>query len=153
MTKLAIRKYTKLIFPLFLLIVSIGFLSQTNFAQKSSDPDDPVFLTKGLIEGSTAGGLSDEKTYYFAFDVKKGTLTLTLDVVPVNKSDGGGLVQWTLMNVKFATLKYDNLAAQGSPNRQVKDMPVSVKRRIIMKIVVSGNINYKFKLAGSAVSF
>lgn len=122
-------------------------------AAQSTDPDKPTTLTKGAISGSSAGAMSDEKTFYYSFDVKPGTLTLTLDVIPVNKSDGGGLVQWTLMNTKFAQLKYDNLAAQNSPERQVKDLPVTVKRRIILKIVAAGNINYKFLLAGSAVSF
>lgn len=140
------------LFLILFSIVSMAIFSQTNFAQ-SSDPDAPTNLTSGTVSGTSSGGLSDEKTYYYAFDVKKGTLTLTLDVIPVNKSDAGGLVQWTLMNTKFANLKYDNLAAQGSPGRQVKDLPVTIKRRIIMKIVVSGNINYKFKLAGSAVNF
>jgi len=74
-------------------LVSILILSQTNFAQ-SSDPDKPTSLTKSVVNGSSSGGLSDEKTYYYAFDVKPGTLTLTLDIVPLNKSDGSGLVQF-----------------------------------------------------------
>lgn len=146
------KKYLNKFILIFLSIVSIAILSQTNFAQ-SSDPDKPTALTKGVINGSSSGGLSDEKTYYYAFDVKPGTLTLTLDITPLNKSDGGGLVQWTLLNTKFAQLKYDNLSAQGSPERQVKDLPVTVRRRIILKIVVAGNMNYKFKLEGSAVNF
>ena len=119
---------------------------------QSSDPDKPTVLTKNVINGSSTGAMSDEKTFYYAFDVKPGTLTLTLDVIPQNKSDGGGLVQWTLMNAKFAKLKYDNLAATRTPERQVKDLPVTIKRRVIMKIVVGGNINYKFKLVGTAVN-
>ncbi len=152
MTKLTIKKYAKVIFPAILFFVLTLIMPQTNFAQ-SSDPDAPTALTKGVIEGSSSGGSSDEKTYYYTFDVVKGTLTLTLDITPLNKSDAGGYVEWSMMDTKFATLKYDNLSAQGSPERQVKDLPVTIKRRIIMKIVVSGNINYKFKLAGSAVNF
>lgn len=136
-----------------LLWFAAALLLATSAAAQSSDPDKPTALTKGAISGSSAGAMSDEKTFYYSFDVKPGTLTLTLDVIPVNKSDGGGLVQWTLMNTKFAQLKYDNLAAQNSPERQVKDLPVTVKRKIIMKIVVAGNINYKFKLEGSAANF
>lgn len=136
----------------FVLFFASMFFTASAFAQ-SDDPDRPTALTKGIINGSSSGAMSDEKTYYYAFDVKKGTLTLTLDVVPVNKSDGGGLVQWTLMNAKFEKLKYDNLAAQGSPERQVKDLSVTVRRRVIMKITAAGNINYKFKLEGSAMNF
>lgn len=147
-----IKKYTKIILSATLFFILITAFSQTNFAQ-SSDPDRPTALSKGVIEGSSSGGLSDEKTYYYAFNVTKGTLTLTLDIIPLNKSDGGGFVAWTLLNTKFATLKSDVLSAQGSPGRQVKDMPVTVKRRIIMKIIVSGNMNYKFKLEGSAANF
>jgi len=117
---------------------------------QSTDPDKPTPLN-GAITGTSSGGLSDEKTYYYAFAVHKGTLTLTLDVTPLDKSDGGGLVQWTLLDPKFKTLKYDNLAAQGNPSRQVKDLPVTIKRRIILKLVVSGNIDYKLQAAGSAL--
>ena len=142
---------SKLIIIVF-SVVLITVLSQTNFAQ-STDPDRPTALTNGVIEGSNSSGLNDETAYYYVFNVNKGTLTLTLDITPLAKSDAGGFVAWSLMNTKFATLKSDALSAQGTPNRQVKDMPVTIKRRIIMKIVVSGNMNYKFKLNGSAVSF
>lgn len=152
MTKPVVKIYSKTIFSAFLLIVSIAVLSQTNFAQ-STDPDKPTALTKGIINGSSSGGLSDEKTYYYAFNVKRGKLTLTLDLIPANKSDAGGYLQWTMLNAKFAKLKEDVLTAQGSPERQVKDLPVTVKRRIILKIVVSGNANYKIKLEGSAAGF
>ena len=150
------RNFLKDCFRSFFLIlfsiIFIGVSVRTGFAQ-STNPDAPTALTNGVIEGSSSGGLSDEKTYYYAFNVDKGTLNLTLDVTPLNKSDAGGLVQWTMLTTKFQTLKYDNRAAQGSPERQVKNLPVTIKRRIIMKIVISGNINYKFKLAGSAVRF
>ncbi|MCW5872541.1 MAG: hypothetical protein KIS61_35150, partial [Candidatus Eremiobacteraeota bacterium] len=95
------------------------FLISPALAQ-STDPDKPTPLTSS-VTGTSSGGLSDEKTYYYAFMVNKGTLTLTLDVTPLDKSDGGGIVQWTLLDSKFAKLKYDNLAAQGTPQRQVKD--------------------------------
>lgn len=119
------------------------------FAQ-STDPDKPTALTS-TITGSNTGGLSDEKTYYYAFQVNKGTLTFTLDVTPQDKSDGGGIVAWTLLDSKFAKLKYENLAAQGTAERQVKDMPVTIKRRVVLKLTVSGNVEYKLQTSGSAV--
>lgn len=137
-------------------VVAIVFLSgffAVSVSAQSSDPDKPEALTNGVINGSSSGGLSDEKTYYHSFDVKKGTLTVTLDITPLNKSDAGGFVAWTLMNTKFVKLKSDVHTAQGSPARQVKDIPVTIKRRIIMKTVVSGNMNYKFRLEGSSVNF
>jgi len=146
------KKITGFNNSLFTLLFILVIFTAAAFAQ-SSNPDAPTALTKGVIDGSSSGGLSDEKTYYYAFDVKKGTLTLTLDITPLNKSDGGGFAAWTMMNTKFAVLKSDVLSAQGSPGRQVKDMPVTVQRRIIMKIVVSGNMTYKFNLNGSAASF
>ena len=126
--------------------------SQGSFAQ-STDPDAPTMLTESTIEGMNSSNMSEDNTYYYAFDVNKGTLSLTLDVIPTNKSDAGGLLQWTLMSTKFQKLKYDNLSAQGSPERQMKDMPVTVKRRVILKLAVSGNAGYKIKLSGSAVNF
>ena len=131
-------------------LLFLALLVSPAFAQ-SADPDKPTPL-QSPITGTSSGGLSDEKTYYYAFGVHKGTLTLTLDVTPLNKSDGGGLVQWTLLDPKFKSLKYDNLAAQGSSNRQVRDLPVTIKRRIILKLVVSGNIDYKLQAAGSALT-
>ena len=132
---------------LFLLLTFVGAPALA----QSSDPDKPAPLVGGVIEGANSGGLSDETTTYYRFSVDKGTLTLTLDVTPVNSSDGGGLVQWTLLDTKFTTLKYDNLSAQGTPGRQVKVIPVTIKRTVVMKVVAGGNVTYKFQLAGSAL--
>lgn len=66
-------------------------------------------FNKRYYQRQQFGGLSDEKTYYYAFNVKRGTLTLTLDLIPANKSDAGGYLQWTLLNAKFARLKEDVL--------------------------------------------
>ena len=132
------------------LILLILLLLAPVWAQ-STDPDKPSALSGGQIEGTSTGGLSDTKTYYYAFDVVKGTLSLTLDVTPQDQKDGGGLVAWTLLTPKFQQLKYDNLAAQGTPGRQVKEMPVTIKRRIILKLEASGNIGYKLKFGGSAL--
>lgn len=126
------------------------FLLITPVFAQSTDPDHPAAISASTISGNSSGGLSDEKTYYYAFNVTKGTLSLTLDVTPLNKSDPGGLVGWTLLDPKFKQLKYDNLAAQGSPERQMKDMPVTIKRKIILKLTVSGNIDYKLQFSGSA---
>ncbi len=134
-----------------LLLLSLAILpSQASFAQ-STDPDAPTLLTENTISGMNSSNLSEDNTYYYAFDVNKGTLSVTLDLMPTNKSDAGGLLQWTLLSTKFQKLKYDNLSAQGSPERQMKDMPVTIKRRVILKLVVSGNAGYKIKLSGSAV--
>lgn len=78
-------------------------------------------------------------------------LEVKLDVTPLDQRDGGGLDEWTLMDSKFQQLKYDNLAAQGSPGRQVKELPVTLKRRIVMKVTAAGNIDYAFTLGGSAL--
>ena len=136
----------------FLLIALTVFPIQASFAQ-STDPDAPTVLAEGIIEEMNSSRMSEDNTYYYAFDVHKGTLSLTLDLMPTNRSDGGGLLQWTLLNSKFEKLKYDNLSASSSPERQMKDMPVTIKRRIILKIVVAGNVRYKIKLSGSAVNF
>lgn len=146
------KNYSGIIFLFLLSIISLATLSQTNFAQ-STDPDKPTALTNGILNGNSSGGLSDEKTYYYAFNVQRGKLTFTLDLIPANKSDAGGYLQWTMLNTKFAKLKEDVLTAQGSPERQIKDLPVTVKRRIILKIVVSGNASYKINLEGNAINF
>lgn len=141
-------------FPILglLLIALTALQSQMSFAQ-STDPDAPTALSESTISGTNSSNLSEDNTYYYAFNVIKGTLSWTLDLMPTNKSDAGGIFQWTLLSPKFEKLKYDNLSAQGSPERQMKDMPVTIKRRIILKLVVSGNVSYKIRLSGSAVNF
>lgn len=150
MIKKITENYTKIlmtaIFSLLLTMIS----ARTNFAQ-STDPDRPTVITGNTVSETNTGNLSDDKIYYFAFDVVKGRLEWTLDLTPTNKSDAGGVLQWTLLTPKFQQLKSDNLSAHGSPERQVKELPVTIKRRIILKVVVSGNATYKIKLAGSAV--
>ncbi|GHB95433.1 hypothetical protein [Thermomonas carbonis] len=136
----------------FLLLALAVLPAQATFAQ-STDPDAPTLVTEHTISGINASNLSEDNTYYYAFDVRKGTLTWTLDLMPTNRSDAGGVLQWTLLTPKFDKLKYENLSAQGSPARQVKDLPITIKRRIIVKLVVSGNASYKIKLSGSAVDF
>lgn len=60
-------------------------------------------------------------------------------------------MEWTLLDTKFNKLKYDNLAAQGESERIIKELPVTTKRRIIMKITVAGNIEYAFVISGTAL--
>ena len=146
------KNYTTKFLPILLAMIALTILAQTNFAQ-STDPDNPTLLTSGTISGTNTSNINEENTYYYAFDVNKGTLTWTLDLTPTNKSDAGGFLQWTMLTTKFEKLRYDNLPAHASPERQVKDMTVTIKRRTILKIVVSGKAGYKIKLSGSAVSF
>lgn len=142
---------SRTLFKTFALFVLTFFPISAAFAQ-STDPDAPTVLTEGVIEGMNSSRLSENNTYYYEFNVNKGTLSLTLDLIPTNRSDGGGLLQWKLLNSKFERLKDDVLSASSSPERQVKDMPVTIKRRIILKIVVAGNVGYKLKLSGTAVN-
>ncbi len=142
----------RLLAPTFVLLALSVVPMQAGFAQ-STDPDAPTVLSESTISGMNSSNMSEDNTYYYAFDVNKGTLSWTLDLTPTNKSDAGGVLQWTLLSPKFEKFKYDNLSAQGSPERQMKDMLVTIKRRMILNIVVSGNIWYKIRLSGSAVQF
>lgn len=133
-------------------LLLFAYLAGAPACAQSSDPDNPSALEGGKIVATvTTGSLSDKKTTYYALNVDKGVLEVKLDVTPLDQRDGGGLVEWTLMDSKFQQLKYDNLAAQGSPSRQVKELPVTLKRRIIMKVTAAGNIDYAFTLSGSAL--
>lgn len=107
-------------FALFFAVCLLAFCISAS--AQSSDPDSPSSLSGNTITGSSTGGLSDTKTYYYAFNVNKGTLTGTFDLTPMNKSDGGGLLEWTLLTTRFVQLKYDNMSAQGKPERRMKDM-------------------------------
>jgi len=149
MRKHILDKVARKTLILLALTVAATALSSAAAAQ-STDPDHPSPISSGMITGSHSGGLSDTTAYYYYFDVNKGTLTGIFDLIPNNRSDGGGLMSWTLMTAKFQDLKYDNMSAQGTPDRKVKDMPVTIKRRIILKLEISGNVSYKIKLNGSA---
>lgn len=52
---------------------------------------------------------------------------------------------------RLGSVKYENLAAQGTAKRQIKELPVSMERRIIMKVTAAGNIDYTFTVSGSAL--
>jgi len=150
MNETKFTNYSKKILLMIMTVITTMILTQADCAQ-STDPDHPTLINGNTINATNTGNLSDDKTYYYAFDVAKGNLTWTLDLTPTNKSDAGGVLQWTMLTPKFDKLKSDVLSAQGSPERQVEDLPVTIKRRIILKIVVSGNVGYKVKLTGSAV--
>lgn len=140
---------TKRLFSYAALVAAFLFFGQYAMAQ-SSDPDAPTRLTDGSIVGESTGGVSDKKTYYFSFDVKPGTLTMTTDIDPV-KGTGGGVVYWTYLTTRFQQLRYDAYAAQGGPVRKVNDAKITVKRKIILKLEVEGQMSYKIKFSGSAL--
>ncbi|MFV0389131.1 MAG: hypothetical protein ACK5NT_10285 [Pyrinomonadaceae bacterium] len=138
------NKFLAVIFSAFTIVTF------TSFAYgQSSDPDSPTRVSEGTITGSVSTSASDQKTYYYTFNVKPGNLILTTDMYPV-KGTGGGVLQWTYLNSKFKKLRYDVYAAQGSPERKVDDAKVTIKRRIILKLVVEGSFKFKLKFSGSA---
>lgn len=138
---------------LFLLALAFCAALLSPVAAQSADPDAPTVLISGSFSSTVStGNLNDSKTTYYSFEVDKGVLAITLDVTPLNPSDAGALISWTLFDSKFQPLRFENLAAQGSsPQRQVKELPVTIKRRIIMKVTAAGNADYVFKVGGTAV--
>lgn len=140
------RYRSNLLTTLFSIFV-VAIFASASFAQ-SADPDAPTPLKDGTIIGESTGGASDKKTYYYTFNVKPGTLTLTTYIDPV-QGTGGGVVYWTYLDTKFKQLRYDAYAAQGSPARKVNDAKITVKRKIIFK--VEGQMSYKLKFSGNAL--
>jgi len=138
------------IFGLFMM-AAFFFTAPQNVSAQSSDPDAPTRLTDGTIVGESTGGVSDKKTYYFSFDVKPGTLTMTTDMDPV-KGTGGGVIYWTYLTTRFKQLRYNAWAAQGSPTRKMDDAKITIKRKIILKLEVEGQMSYKIKFSGSALT-
>lgn len=131
-----------------LLAIGILMLSVSAFAQ-STDPDAPTPITDGVTTGSSRGNLHDDKTYYFTINVKPGVLTLTADLTPV-KGTGGGTLRWHYLDTKFRQIKWDQMSASGSPERRVNDTKVLARRKVILKVVVGGNVDYKIALSGTA---
>jgi hypothetical protein len=131
-----------------LLLAAAVFASQAS--AQSSDPDRPSPLTNGTIVGESTGGVSDKKTYYYSFNVRPGSLTMTTDMDPV-KGTGGGVIYWTYLDSRFKQLRYDAYAAQGGPVRKVNDAKITVKRKIILKLEVEGQMSYKIRFTGSAL--
>ena len=138
------RRITNLIFGICFAVSAISAFGQ------SSDPDRPTPLSNGTIIGETTGTLSDKKTYYYSFDVKPGTLTLTADMDPV-KGTAGGVMYWTYLDSRFKQMKYDAWSAQGGPVRKINDSKVTIKRKIILKLEVEGQMTYKLKFSGTAL--
>lgn len=134
-----------------LMFAAFFVIAPHNINAQSSDPDAPTRLTDGSIVGESTGGVSDKKTYYFSFDVKPGTLTMTADMDPV-KGTGGGVVYWTYLTTRFKQLRYNAWAAQGSSVRKIDDAKITVKRKIILKLEVEGSMGYKIKFSGSALN-
>ncbi len=130
------------------LAIGILLLSAASYAQ-STDPDAPTPLTDGEITGSSRGNLYDDKTYYFSINVKPGVLTLTADLTPV-KGTGGGTLRWEYLDTKFKRIKWDQMSASGNPERRVNDTKVLAKRKVILKVIVGGNVDYRIKLSGTA---
>ena len=74
------RKIKSGIFTTAFVWLASPFLpSQACFAQ-STDPDSPTLLTESTINGMNSSNMSEDNTYCDAFDVKKGTLPVTLAV-------------------------------------------------------------------------
>lgn len=143
------RNYQDKLFTVLFSIIAALLVSSSNLAQ-STNPDAPTPLKGGTIIGESTGGVSDKKTYYYTFNVKPGTLTLTTDIDPV-KGTGGGVVYWTYLDTKFKQLRYDAYAAQGSPTRKVNDAKITVKRKIILKLEVEGQMSYKLRFSGNGL--
>ena len=57
------------------------------------------------------------------------------------------------LDENFKQLKYDIYSVSNSPERKVNDVEVTIKRKIILKIVTSGKFSYKLKFLGTAVDF
>jgi len=142
------KRCSKKLFLFLFLILSIVAFSQVSFAQ-SSDPDSPTLISNGIIAGESNWSASDKKTFYYSFDVKPGTLTLTTDIDPA-KGTGGGLINWTYLDAKFRRLKTDVYYAQGAPERKINDAKITIKRKVILKLEVEGFHNYKMRFSGSA---
>ncbi len=134
----------------FLMLTAVFGIASQSINAQSSDPDAPTRLSDGSIVGETTGGLSKSKTYYFTFNVKPGTVTMTVDIDPV-RSTGGGLINWTYLTDRFKQLRTDVYNAQGSPKREIDDAKITVKRKIILKLVVEGDMSYKIKFSGSGL--
>jgi hypothetical protein len=75
---------------------------------------------------------------------------MTTDMDPV-KGTGGGVIYWTYLDSRFKQLRYDAYAAQGGPVRKVNDAKITVKRKIILKLEVEGQMSYKIRFTGSAL--
>ncbi len=116
---------------------------------QSTDPDAPTAVTDGVVTGASRGGLYDDKTYYFAINVKPGMLTQTSDLTPV-KNTGGGTLRWEYLDAKFKRIKWDQMSAVNNPERRVMDTKVLAKRRVIVKVIVGGSVDFSIKFAGTA---
>ena len=132
-----------------LLFVFVLFNAAT-FAQ-STDPDSPTVVTQSVVQWKVSGKGKDV-VYYYTFTAGPGVLKVTTD------QKSGGIIanpklSWELTDASFNNLESDDLDQAGTLERKVKEIKLTKKQKVILKVGVAEDVNlFKFQFTG-AVSF
>ena len=133
-----------------LLFVFVLFNAAT-FAQ-STDIDNPTVVMQSTVQGKHPGNTEEAVVYYYTFTAGPGVLKVTTD------QKSGGIIanpklSWELTDASFNNLESDDLDQAGTLERKVKEIKLTKKQKVILKVGVAEDVNlFKFQFTG-AVSF
>ena len=140
-------KFSKVAFSL----LSVLFLFNVAAFAQSTDPDNPTVVTQSMIQGKNPGN-GETVVYYYTFTAGPGVLKVTTD----QKSGGitaSANLSWELKDANFINLGSEDFYGVTTSERKVKDIKLTKKQRVILKVVVTEDVeNFKFQLTG-AVAF
>lgn len=134
----------------FSLLFALVLFSSAAIAQ-STDPDNPTVLTKGEVQWNLSGK-GKTVVYYYTFTAGPGVLKITAD----QKSGGITGMQnltWELTDANFNSLSSEDLYGVTTLERKVKEVKLTKKQQVILKVTVTDDVQmFKFQFAG-AVAF
>jgi len=134
----------------FSLLFVLFLFGTTVFAQ-SADPDNPTIVTQSVVQWNNPG-IGETAVFYYTFTAGPGVLKVTTD----QKSNGitaNPKLSWQLMDANFKELESEDFYQVTTSERKVKDIKLTRKQKVILKVKVDEEVvNFKFQFAG-AVNF
>lgn len=135
----------------FSLLVAIFLLNDAAFAQ-STDIDKPTVVKQSVVQGKHPGNTEEAVVYYYTFTAGPGLLKVTTD----QKSGGiTGMpnLTWELTDADLNKLGSEDFYQVTTLERKVKEIRLTKKQKVILKVEVTEDIEYfKFQFTG-AVAF
>lgn len=136
---------------LFTMLFVIGLCGIAGFAQ-STNPDSPTVLKQDSIQWKRKTPSKQDLVYYYTFTAGPGTVEITTDQRSVGIT-GMQNFTWVLTDSKFKELGSEDMYGVTNSERSVKEVTVNKKQKVILKIVVTQDVQeFKMQFDG-AVDF
>lgn len=134
----------------FSLLFVVVLFNAAAFAQ-STDIDNPTVVTQSVVQGKNPGN-GEDVVYYYTFTAGPGILKITTD------QRSGGItasanLSWELTDANFNALGSEDFYQVTTLERKVKEIRLTKKQKVILKVEVSEDVKlFKFLFTG-AVNF